>query len=86
MMKWKLLLLKMLIQAYPIIADEKPIPDPFAVVVNHRHEALALAEKISPKPVVITFDSSKAEVENAIAWPINGSRYKKYSRNSGKCQ
>ena len=68
MMKWKLLLLKMLIQAYPIMADEKPIPEPFAVVVNHRHEALALAEKISSKPVVITFDSSKAEVENAIAY------------------
>lgn len=68
MMKWKLLLLKMLIQAYPIMADKGLIPEPFAVIVNHRHEALTLAEKISSKPVVISFDSSKAEVENAIAY------------------
>lgn len=68
MMKWKLLLLKMLIQAYPIMADKGLIPEPFAVIVNHRHEALTLAEKISSKPVVISFDSSKAEVENAIEY------------------
>ena len=68
MMKWKLLLLKMLVQAYPIMAYKGLIPEPFAVVVNHRNEALTLAEKISSKPVVISFDSSKAEVENAIAY------------------
>ena len=68
MMKWKLLLLKMLIQAYPIMADKGLIPEPFAVIVNHRHEALTLAEKISSKPVVISFDSSKEEVENAIEY------------------
>ena len=68
MMKWKLLLLKMLIQAYPIMADKGLIPEPFAIVVNHRNEALTLAKKISSKPVVISFDSSKANVENAITY------------------
>ena len=29
------MLLKMLIQAYPIMADEKPIPEPFAVFTLH---------------------------------------------------
>ena len=58
----------MLIQTYPIMADKGMIPKPFAVIANNRKEALALAKIISSEPVVVSFDSSKAEVENAIAY------------------
>ena len=68
MMKSKLMLFKMLIQTYPIMADKGMITKPFALVVENRSEALSLVRSVSRNPVIITSDSSKVEVQNALCY------------------